>query len=170
MSLYIFEPVTSAMYIELVFEFTFLNGKIQYSITAHLLPNTSRSLLIDLFHHINAAPTAAATPAKHHILGPFHPAPISNPLAVPALAVAAADVAVAVAVAEPVLLAPIKASHVLKFYPPRNFPTVYASLRWMLCSSAAPSVAFVAQKSTVKLKVLTIPPQISTTVIPSYSP
>jgi hypothetical protein len=37
----------------------------------------------------------------------------------------------------------------------------------MACSSVAPSGAFVAQKSTVKLNVLASPPQVSTTVVPS---
>lgn len=95
--------------------------------------------------HSSAAPAAAAKLASHHIPTPVQP-PTCNPLGA-AEDVAAVELAVAVAVAvpNPVLFAPISASHVVILLSPKNLPAVCASDRCILCRSVVPSVALVAQ-------------------------
>ena len=61
----------------------------------------------------------------------------------------------------------ISAAQLVKFWPPRKTPTVWASVKWIVCNIPAARVAFVAQKSMVKLKVLAMSLHIGTTVVPS---
>lgn len=73
-----------------------------------------------------------------------------------------------VAFEEPVPLP--KAAQVVKFFPPKNCPTVTASVMCNICNSAAAVVAFVAQKLMVKLDAVALPPQIGCHTWPSKLP
>ena len=59
------------------------------------------------------------------------------------------------------------AAQVLKFWPPRNTPTVCTSVKWIIWSTLAATVALVAQKSMVKLKAVAAPLHTGVAVVPS---
>ena len=61
----------------------------------------------------------------------------------------------------------LMASQVVKFIPPKNFPTVCASCKWIVCRMLVASVTFVAQKLMVKLKAEALPLQTGVTVVAS---
>lgn len=62
------------------------------------------------------------------------------------------------------------ASQVVKFWPPKNTPTVCASLRCIIWSTLAAKVALVAQKLMVKLNAVAAPLHTGVAVVPSESP
>ena len=61
----------------------------------------------------------------------------------------------------------VMAAQVLKFWPPRNMPTVCTSVKWIIWSTLAAAVALVAQKSMVKLKAVAAPLHTGVAVVPS---
>jgi hypothetical protein len=61
----------------------------------------------------------------------------------------------------------LMASQVVKFWPPKKTPTVWASAKCSMWSMAAVKVAFVAQKFAVKLNAVAAPLHTGVAVVPS---
>ena len=57
----------------------------------------------------------------------------------------------------------------VKFWLPKNTPTVVASVKWIIWSIDAAALALVAQKLIVKLNWLAAPPHLGVTTVPSYA-
>lgn len=61
------------------------------------------------------------------------------------------------------------AAQEVKFWLPKNTPTVVASVKWSIWRMDAAALALVAQKLIEKLNWLAVPPHIGVTTVPSYA-
>ncbi len=91
---------------------------------------------------------------------------LADTTSAPPVNIAVGELMVVVPLPDVVLLELI-AAQVLKFWPPRNTPTVCASVMCIMCSSPAAKVAFVAQKLMVKLKAVAARLHVGVAVVPS---